>query len=43
LGFVEAAQASMRSDERLRKFYERYACRKGCQRAVVAVAHEMLP
>jgi hypothetical protein len=39
---VEAAQAAVRSDERFREFYERYAGRKGCQRAVVAVAHEML-
>ncbi|MGC8940399.1 MAG: IS110 family transposase [Candidatus Bathyarchaeia archaeon] len=39
---VEAAQAAIRSDERFRRFYERYASRKGCQKAVVAVAHEML-
>jgi len=39
---VEAAQAAVRSDERFRMLYERYASRKGCQKAVVAVAHEML-
>ncbi|MGC8936725.1 MAG: hypothetical protein ACP5KV_05105 [Candidatus Methanomethylicaceae archaeon] len=39
---VEAAQAAIRSDERFRTFYERYASRKGHQKAVVAVAHEML-
>ena len=36
------AQAGVRSDKRFRKFYERYASRKGCRRAVVAVANEML-
>jgi len=39
---VEAAQAAVRSDERFRMLYERYASRKGCQKSVVAVAHEML-
>jgi transposase len=39
---VEAARNACRYDERFRAFYERYARRKGGQKAVVAVAHEML-
>ena len=39
---VEAAKNACRYDERFREFYERYARRKGGQKAVVAVAHEML-
>jgi transposase len=39
---VEAARNACRYDERFRDFYERYARRRGGQKAVVAVAHEML-
>jgi len=39
---VQAAQVARIHDERFREFYERYAGRKGPQKAVVAVAHEML-
>ena len=39
---VQAAQTARIHDERFREFYERYARRKGHQKAVVAVAHEML-
>ena len=39
---VQAAQTARIHDERFREFYERYASRKGHERGVVAVAHEML-
>jgi transposase len=39
---VQAAQTAVRHDERFREFYERYSGRKDPQKAVVAVAHEML-
>lgn len=39
---VQAAQVARIHDERFSEFYERYAGRKGPQKAVVAVAHEML-
>ena len=39
---VEAAQTARIHDERFREFYERYASRKGHEKAVVAVAHEIL-
>jgi len=39
---VEAAQAARLNDERFRELYERHAERKGHQKAIVAVAHEML-
>jgi transposase len=39
---VQAAQVARLHDERFREFYERYARRKGGQKAVVAAAHEML-
>lgn len=39
---VQAALNAIRSDARLRAFYERYCSRKGHQKAIVAVAHEML-
>jgi transposase len=39
---VEAAQTARIHDQRFREFYERYACRKGHERAIVAVAYEML-
>ncbi len=39
---VEAAGITLRCDERLGKFYERIAARRGPQKAKVAVAKEML-
>src|SRR5947209_16214435 len=39
---VEAAGTTLRCDERLGKFYERIAARRGPQKAKVAVAKEML-
>jgi transposase len=39
---VQAALNAIRSDARLRAFYERYRSRKGHHKAIVAVAHEML-
>jgi len=39
---VQAALNAIRSDARLRAFYERCCSRKGHQKAIVAVAHEML-
>lgn len=39
---VQAAHVASLHDERFKEFYERYARRKGGQKAVVAVAHEML-
>lgn len=39
---VQAAQAARLHDERFKEFYERYSGRKGHQKAIVAVAHEML-
>lgn len=39
---VQAALNDIRSDTRLRAFYERYRLRKGHQKAIIAVAHEML-
>jgi hypothetical protein len=39
---VQAAQTAVRHDERFKEFYGRYSGRKGPQKAVVAVAHEML-
>lgn len=39
---VQAALNAIRSDARLRTFYERCCSRKGHQKAIVAVAHEML-
>jgi transposase len=39
---VEAARNACRYDDRFREFYERYSRRHGGQKAVVAVAHEML-
>ena len=39
---VQAALNAIRSDAKLRAFYERYCSRKGHQKAIVAVAHEML-
>jgi transposase len=39
---VQAAQMARLHDERFKEFYERYSKRKGHQKAVVAVAHEML-
>jgi transposase len=39
---VQAALNAIRSDARLRVFYERYRSRKGHQKAIIAVAHEML-
>jgi transposase len=38
---VECAHAAVRFDPRLRGFYERYSKRRGKERAMVAVAHEM--
>ena len=39
---VQAALNAIRSDARLRAFYSRYCSRKGHQKAIIAVAHEML-
>ena len=39
---VEAAQTARIHDESFRGYYERYASRKGHERGIVAVAHEML-
>jgi len=39
---VQAALNAIRSDARLRAFYERYCSRKGHHKAIIAVAHEML-
>jgi len=39
---VQAAQMARLHDERFKEFYEKYSKRKGNQKAVVAVAHEML-
>jgi len=39
---VQAAQTARLHDERFREFCERYSRRKGHQKAVIAVAHEML-
>jgi len=39
---VQAAQTARLHDERFREFYERYSRRKGHQKAIIAVAHEML-
>jgi hypothetical protein len=39
---VQAAQMARLHDERFKGFYEKYSKRKGNQKAVVAVAHEML-
>lgn len=39
---VQAALNAIRSDARLRAFYERCRSRKGHQKAIIAVAHEML-
>jgi hypothetical protein len=39
---VQAAQTARLHDERFKEFYEKYSKRKGNQKAVVAVAHEML-
>jgi len=39
---VQAAHNARLHDERFRRFYERYSKRKGGQKGVVAVAHEML-
>lgn len=39
---VQAAHVARLHDERFKEFYERYSKRKGDQKAVVAVAHEML-
>jgi transposase len=38
---VQCAHAARQHDPRLRSFYERYSKRRGKERAVVAVAHEM--
>jgi transposase len=39
---VQAAQMARLHDERFKEFYERYSKRRGHQKAIVAVAHEML-
>jgi len=39
---VQCAQTARLHNERFRGFYDRYARRRGHQKAVVAVAHEML-
>jgi transposase len=39
---VQCAQNACRFDARLSRFYKRYSRRKGKQKAVVAVAHEMM-
>ena len=39
---VQAAQTARLHDERFSEFYERYAGRRGHNKAVLAVAHEML-
>jgi len=39
---VQCAQTARLHDERLKRYYERIASKKGHQKAIVAVAKEML-